>query len=214
MVLAQEEARRLNRNFIGTEHLLLGVLHEGEGVGAESLRRLGISLDAVRAKVEETMGAPSVAAGGSPPFTPRAKKVLELSLREALQLGHNYISTEHILLAIVREGEGVGARALVDLGVELPRVRQMVIQVVSGVPHAAGAAVGFAENVDAPMASMGLGPPSSETPPDCPHCRSPLEATARARRLEPTDESGGPSHAFVVVYCSTCGRALAFKATD
>jgi ATP-dependent Clp protease ATP-binding subunit ClpC len=132
MVLAQEEARLLNHNFIGTEHLLLGLIHEGEGVAAKALEQLGISLEAVREKVEETMGAPSTAAGGSPPFTPRAKKVLELSLREALQLGHNYIGTEHILLGLVREGEGVAARVLVDLGADLSRVRQQVIQLLSG----------------------------------------------------------------------------------
>jgi ATP-dependent Clp protease ATP-binding subunit ClpC len=132
MVLAQEEARLLNHNFIGTEHLLLGLIHEGEGVAAKALEQLGISLEAVREKVEETMGAPTTAAGGSPPFTPRAKKVLELSLREALQLGHNYIGTEHILLGLVREGEGVAARVLVDLGADLSRVRQQVIQLLSG----------------------------------------------------------------------------------
>src|SRR6202048_1498648 len=132
MVLAQEEARLLNHNFIGTEHLLLGLIHEGEGVAAKALEQLGISLEAVREKVEETMGAPTTAAGGSPPFTPRAKKVLELSLREALHLGHNYIGTEHILLRLVREGEGVAARVLVDLGADLSRVRQQVIQLLSG----------------------------------------------------------------------------------
>jgi diguanylate cyclase (GGDEF)-like protein len=130
-VLAQEEARLLNHNFIDTEHLLLGLIREGEGVAAKALEQLGISLEAVREKVEETMGAPSTAAGGSPPFTPRAKKVLELSLREALQLGHNYIGTEHILLGLVREGEGA-ARVLVDLGADLSRVREQVIQLLSG----------------------------------------------------------------------------------
>src|SRR4030088_155041 len=132
MVLAQEEARLLNHNFIGTEHLLLGLIHEGEGVAAKALEQLGISLEAVREKVEETMGAPTTAAGGSPPFTPRAKKVLELSLREALQLGHNYIGTEHILLGLVREGEGVAAQVLVKLGADLNRVRQQVLQLLSG----------------------------------------------------------------------------------
>jgi ATP-dependent Clp protease ATP-binding subunit ClpA len=133
MVLAPEHARLLNHNFIGTEHLLLGLIHEGEGVAAKALEQLGISLEAVREKVEETMGAPSTAAGASPPFTPRAKKVLELSLRDALQLGHNYIGTEHILLdGLVREGEGVAARVLVDLGADLSRVRQQVIQPLSG----------------------------------------------------------------------------------
>src|SRR5204862_605236 len=106
VVLAQEEARLLNHNFIGTEHILLGLIHEGEGVAAKALEQLGISLEAVREKVEETIGPAGSSTTGSPPFTPRAKKVLELSLREALQLGHNYIGTEHMLLGLVREGEG------------------------------------------------------------------------------------------------------------
>jgi ATP-dependent Clp protease ATP-binding subunit ClpC len=131
-VLAQEEARLLNHNFIGTEHILLGLIHEGEGVAAKALESLGISLEAVREKVEETIGPAGSSTTGSPPFTPRAKKVLELSLREALQLGHNYIGTEHMLLGLVREGEGVAAQVLVSLGADLSRVRQQVIQLLSG----------------------------------------------------------------------------------
>jgi ATP-dependent Clp protease ATP-binding subunit ClpC len=130
--LAQEEARLLNHNFIGTEHILLGLIHEGEGVAAKALESLGVSLEAVREKVEETIGPAGSSTTGSPPFTPRAKKVLELSLREALQLGHNYIGTEHMLLGLVREGEGVAAQVLVSLGADLPRVRQQVIQLLSG----------------------------------------------------------------------------------
>ncbi len=132
LVLAQEEARLLNHNFIGTEHILLGLIHEGEGVAAKALESLGISLEAVREKVEETIGPAGTSTTGSPPFTPRAKKVLELSLREALQLGHNYIGTEHMLLGLVREGEGVAAQVLVSLGADLARVRQQVIQLLSG----------------------------------------------------------------------------------
>ena len=126
LVLAQEEARLLNHNFLGTEHILLGLIHEGEGVAAKALESLGISLEAVREKVEETIGPAGTAASGAPPFTPRAKKVLELSLREALQLGHNYIGTEHMLLGLVREGEGVAAKVLGNLGVELNKVRSAV----------------------------------------------------------------------------------------
>jgi ATP-dependent Clp protease ATP-binding subunit ClpC len=132
LVLAQEEARLLNHNFIGTEHILLGLIHEGEGVAAKALESLGVSLEAVREKVEETIGPAGAATTGSPPFTPRAKKVLELSLREALQLGHNYIGTEHMLLGLVREGEGVAAQVLINLGADLSRVRQQVIQLLSG----------------------------------------------------------------------------------
>ncbi len=132
VVLAQEEARMLNHNYIGTEHILLGLIHEGEGVAAKSLESLNISLEAVRSQVEEIIGQGQQAPSGHIPFTPRAKKVLEFSLREALQLGHNYIGTEHILLGLIREGEGVAAQVLVKLGADLGRVRQQVIQLLSG----------------------------------------------------------------------------------
>ena len=132
VVLAQEEARLLNHNYIGTEHILLGLIHEGEGVAAQALESLGISLEAVRNQVEEIIGQGSSSPSGHIPFTPRAKKVLELSLREALQLGHNYIGTEHVLLGLIREGEGVAAQVLVKLGADLSKVRQEVIQQLSG----------------------------------------------------------------------------------
>ncbi|BBH65093.1 ATP-dependent Clp protease ATP-binding protein [Actinoplanes sp. OR16] len=156
VVLAQEEARMLNHNYIGTEHILLGLIHEGEGVAAKALESLGISLEGVRQQVEEIIGQGQQAPSGHIPFTPRAKKVLELSLREALQLGHNYIGTEHILLGLIREGEGVAAQVLVKLGADLNRVRQQVIQLLSGYqgkePAAAGAATGEA----APSTSLVL----------------------------------------------------------
>jgi ATP-dependent Clp protease ATP-binding subunit ClpC len=132
VVLAQEEARMLNHNYIGTEHILLGLIHEGEGVAAKALESMGISLESVRQQVEEIIGQGQQAPSGHIPFTPRAKKVLELSLREALQLGHNYIGTEHILLGLIREGEGVAAQVLVKLGADLNKVRQTVIQLLSG----------------------------------------------------------------------------------
>jgi len=132
VVLAQEEARMLNHNYIGTEHILLGLIHEGEGVAAKALESMGISQEGVRAQVIEIIGEGQQAPTGHIPFTPRAKKVLELSLREALQLGHNYIGTEHILLGLIREGEGVAAQVLTKLGADLNRVRQQVIQLVSG----------------------------------------------------------------------------------
>ena len=127
VVLAQEEARRLGHTYIGTEHLLLGLLREGEGVAAQALGRLGISLTDVRSDVVRIIGELSEAPSGHIPFTPRSKKVLELSLREALQLGHNYIGTEHILLGLVREGEGVAAQVLVARGADLKRVRATVL---------------------------------------------------------------------------------------
>ena len=132
VVLAQEEARALNHKYIGTEHILLGLIREGEGVAAKALESMGISREAVRSEVEDIIGKGSQPPSGYIPFTPRAKKVLELSLREALQLGHKYIGTEHILLGLIREGEGVAAQVLVKLGADLPRVRQQVIQLLSG----------------------------------------------------------------------------------
>ncbi|WP_314139805.1 ATP-dependent Clp protease ATP-binding subunit, partial [uncultured Plantibacter sp.] len=142
VVLAQEEAKMLNHNYIGTEHILLGLIHEGEGVAAKALESLGISLDAVREQVTDIIGTGQQQPTGHIPFTPRAKKVLELSLREALQLGHNYIGTEHILLGLIREGEGVAAQVLVKLGADLNRVRQQVIQLLSGYQGKEAAPVG------------------------------------------------------------------------
>ena len=149
VVLAQEEARMLNHNYIGTEHILLGLIHEGEGVAAKALESLGISLDAVRQQVEEIIGQGQQAPSGHIPFTPRAKKVLELSLREALQLGHNYIGTEHILLGLIREGDGVAAQVLVKLGADLNRVRQQVIQLLHGYQGKEPASAGAAAEVGA-----------------------------------------------------------------
>jgi ATP-dependent Clp protease ATP-binding subunit ClpC len=130
-VLAQEEARLLNHSFIGTPHLLLGLIHEGDGVAAKALDSLGVSFQAARAKVVETIGKGGTAPSGSLPFTERSKNVLELAMREANQLGHNYIGTEHLLLGLVCEGEGVGAQILISLGAEPSRVRQRVIEVMS-----------------------------------------------------------------------------------
>ena len=132
VVLAQDEARELNHNYIGTEHILLGLISEGDGVAAKALESMGISLEAVRSEVVDIIGRGAQPPSGHIPFTPRAKKVLEYSLREALQLGHKYIGTEHILLGLIREGEGVAAQVLVKLGADLPRVRQQVIQLLSG----------------------------------------------------------------------------------
>ncbi|MSV86068.1 MAG: AAA domain-containing protein, partial [Actinobacteria bacterium] len=160
VVLAQEEARLLNHNYIGTEHILLGLIHEGEGVAAKALESLGISLEAVRQQVEEIIGQGGSSPSGHIPFTPRAKKVLELSLREALQLGHNYIGTEHILLGLIREGEGVAAQVLVKLGADLSRVRQQVIQLLSGYPGST-AQPGGAEKAGASTGSSGETPSGS-----------------------------------------------------
>ena len=160
VVLAQEEARLLNHNYIGTEHILLGLIHEGEGVAAKALESLGISLEAVRNQVEEIIGQGGTSPSGHIPFTPRAKKVLELSLREALQLGHNYIGTEHILLGLIREGEGVAAQVLVKLGADLSRVRQQVIQLLSGYSGPGGQAGGDPEKAGATSGGVGGDSPS------------------------------------------------------
>src|SRR5437870_3160636 len=191
VVLAQEEARMLNHNYIGTEHLLLGLIHEGEGVAAKALESMGISLEAVRQQVEEIIGQGQAAPTGHIPFTPRAKKVLELSLREGLQLGHNYIGTEHILLGIVREGEGVAAVVLQDLGVTLEAVRREIIGLLSG------------RSAEDPV------PP--EAPPICPRCRKSLLETACYKKVVVRDadaEAEGPILAFAVLYCSACGVAV------
>ncbi|MGZ6998537.1 MAG: ATP-dependent Clp protease ATP-binding subunit [Acidimicrobiia bacterium] len=177
VVLAQEEARLLNHNYIGTEHILLGLIHEGEGVAAKALESLGISLEAVRAQVEEIIGHGGSAPSGHIPFTPRAKKVLELSLREALQLGHNYIGTEHILLGLIREGEGVAAQVLVKLGADLSRVRQQVIQLLSGY---SGGKEGAPAGVGAPAESGG---PSGSLVLD--QFGRNLTALARDKKLDP-----------------------------
>ena len=132
VVLAQEEARILNHNYIGTEHILLGLIHEGDGVAARALEAMGISLEAVRQQVEQIIGRGKDAQSGHIPFTPRAKKVLEFSLRESLQLGDDYIGTEHILLGLIREGEGVAAQVLVNLGAGMDRTRQQVIELLHG----------------------------------------------------------------------------------
>jgi ATP-dependent Clp protease ATP-binding subunit ClpA len=162
VVLAQEEARLLNHNYIGTEHLLLGLIHEGEGLAAQALERLGASLDAIRSRVESMIGQGGSIPSGHIPFTSRAKKVLELSLRESLQLGHSYIGTEHLLLGLIREGQGVAAQVLAQLGLELSRVRQEVIELLSG--HTP------------PVAELPRTPPPADTP-------AAARAKDQARRL-------------------------------
>jgi ATP-dependent Clp protease ATP-binding subunit ClpC len=201
VVLAQEEARMLNHNYIGTEHILLGLIHEGEGVAAKALESLGISLEAVRSQVEEIIGQGQAAPTGHIPFTPRAKKVLELSLREALQLGHNYIGTEHILLGLIREGEGVAAQVLQKLGADLNRVRQTVIQLLSGYS-------GGIEGVPTGSEETGWHPEPGRGP-RCPSCGRTLEGALRYRELNAThlDESEDPMR-ILMLFCGRCGALL------
>jgi Clp amino terminal domain, pathogenicity island component len=210
LVLAQEEARLLNHSFIGTEHILLGLIHQGDGVAGQALESLGITLEAVRNRVEETIGMAGTIPGGSPPFTPRAKKVLELSLREALQLGHSYIGTEHILLGLVREGEGVAATVLVGLGADLGRVRQTVIGLMPGHEE---------DNVEdaESTGSMSSEYSSSSPQPRCPQCRIALADGARFRTIEvPSDSGDSDSEAISidVVYCTHCGMTLHMLRSD
>jgi hypothetical protein len=200
LVLAQEEARLLNHNFIGTEHILLGLTHEGEGVAAKALESLGVRLEAVREKVEETVGPAGSSTTGSPPFTPRAKKVLELSLREALQLGHNYIGTEHLLLGVLREGEGVAVQVLATLGADKVRLREQVIVLLGGQPSLEAAEVG------------GVSVEASPDGPRCPACRSLLDGHVGYRVLAavPVDQPETSEAVDVMfVYCLRCGVMLA-----
>jgi ATP-dependent Clp protease ATP-binding subunit ClpC len=193
VVLAQEEARLLNHNYIGTEHLLLGLVHEEEGVAARTLRSLGVSLESVRHQVEEIVGTGESSPSGHIPFTPRAKKVLELALREAQRLGHNHIGTEHILLGLLREGEGVAAQVLVNLGAGLDRVRNQVVEVLSG-----AYSEGEPERLSAPS-----------DPPRCPRCAATLTTSTAYRVVEATaEEAGAEPVKLTVVYCKMCGTAL------
>ena len=198
----------LNHNYIGTEHILLGLLREDEGVAAKALTTLGVSLEAVRRDVGEIVGQGSEVARGHIPFTPRAKKVLELSLREALQLGHNYIGTEHILLGLIREGEGIAAQVLQKLGADLNRVRQTVVQLLSG--YRAGAEVtgveGAAEMVELTSEMAITEEPLGHDAPTCPNCFGALDETLAVRVLETTAE--GEPFSVKIAYCSRCGVAL------
>jgi hypothetical protein len=175
MVLVQEEARLLNHNYVGTEHILLGLLREGDGVAAKALASLGISLEAVRGQVEEIIGQGQCAPTGHIPFTPRAKKVMELSLREALQLGHNYVGTEHILLGLLREGEGVAAQVLVKLGASLARLHQQILRLLAD-----GTPTSYDERKP-PSGPAGRQPSSTDTAPDLAYYDQQLADVRRAK---------------------------------
>ncbi len=194
LVYAQEEAARLKHSFMGTEHILLGLIREEAGVAAIALGRCGISLEAARTQVELIVSSPADQADGSPPFTPRAKKILELSLREALQLGHSYIGTEHILLGLIREGQGVGAAVIERLDVDLGLVRQEVIALMSGT----------AEGVVRKRSKVA-------DPPRCQRCGAGLAEDARYRVIEiPQDGRGVAKDPISVrmVYCQLCGIVI------
>jgi ATP-dependent Clp protease ATP-binding subunit ClpC len=195
VVLAQSEARLLNHDYIGTEHILLGLIQEGEGVAAKALESLDISLEAVRTNVEEIIGQGKAPPPGHIPFTPRAKKVLEVSLREALQLGHNYIGTEHILLGLIREGEGVAAQVLQKLGADLDGVRQAVIQLLE--PY-----IGRKVKWKGGRRRVAVEPQDFDSP-NCPTCRRELATHAATTRMKLSDDLE-----ILVVFCRGCGRTL------
>jgi ATP-dependent Clp protease ATP-binding subunit ClpC len=192
VVLAQEEARALDHNYIGTEHILLGLIHEGEGVAVSALEALRISPADIRADLQAIIGRGDQAPVGNIPFTPRAKKVLELSLREALQLGHNYIGTEHILLGLVREGEGVGAEVLAKRGATLELVRAEVMTLVAGVEGGEATPPPVREHEE----------------PRCPKCRAPLSESASYRTLDVSSSEGSETRAVTFAFCRSCGTWL------
>jgi ATP-dependent Clp protease ATP-binding subunit ClpC len=191
VVLAQEEARMLNHSYIGTEHLLLGLIHEGEGVAARALEALGISLEAVRQQIEEIIGEGETPSSSHIPFTPRAKRVLELSLREALELGHKHIGTEHILLGLVAEREGVAAQVLARQGATMDRVRQEVVSLLRGYVHEEEPAR----------------PEPEHEEPLCPRCTAPLSETATATTQDVTSVEGS-TWAVTFLFCRRCGTWL------
>jgi ATP-dependent Clp protease ATP-binding subunit ClpC len=195
LVLAQEAARLLGHSFIGTEHLLLALLDEGKGPAAKALTSSGLSSEIVREKVNEHLGPAGVAAVGSPPFTPSSKKVLELALREALQLGHNYIGTEHLLLGIIRQGQGAAFEVLVGLGTDMPRLRQKVIDILS--VHGDEFRAEGADAFDVPEAA-----------PFCASCGASLQQSLRYREVLATAERG-PGRVFNrIAFCGSCGVAI------
>ena len=186
----------LDHNYIGTEHLLLGLVHEGTGIASTALESLGISLRDVRARVEAIIGRGGGGPHGQIPFTPRAKKVLELSLREALQLGHDFIGTEHILLGLIREGEGVGAQVLVALGADLERVRRQVVELLSGyVPEEGESRPG---GEIAPQEMVGT--------PRCRGCSADLSKQGRFTTVRIPSLEGDEARPFVFLLCARCGR--------
>ena len=197
VVLAQDEARMLNHNYIGTEHILLGLIHESQGLAAHALTSLGIGLEPARQQVAEIVGRGENSPSGHIPFTPRAKKILEFSLREALQLGHNYIGTEHILLGLIREGEGEGVavEVLVNLGADLKRVRQEVIQLQADNPtteempqgpqgRGSGRAHAATQAAQAAQAAQAETARAAVAQAEAAHAEARAESTAQARKLD------------------------------
>jgi len=202
VVLAQEEARQLQHNYIGTEHLLLGILDQEDCVGGRVLASFGLTRDKAVAAVEGIVGRGPSLPSGPIPFTPRAKKVLELSLREAIQLNHSYIGTEHILLGLVREGEGIGAQVIRSVCPELTALRERVVELASTEPPSVKASPSASVTVTALQMT-------EEDYPLCPVCASPLAGTLQWKRMPASASAGADGEReTVVAFCSSCGRAL------
>lgn len=204
LTLAKDEACLLHHSFIGTEHILLGLAREGGGVGAQALHSFGISHEAVREKVVEALGISGSVPDASPPFTPRAKKVLELSLREALLLDHSDIGTEHILLGLIREGNGVAAAVLRSLGAEPYAIRQEVVRLMTGgeEPSAGASVSGSRSETEGALLRL---------TPCCPRCRASIAEVARFRTIfvDADAERGDREPLPIdVVYCRQCGTTL------
>ncbi len=214
VVLAQEEARLLDHNYIGTEHVLLGLIHEADGVAALALSSLGVSLEAVRAQVLSRIGRGEKAPDVHIPFTPRAKQVLTLAHREALNLGAGYIGTEHLLLGIMREPDGVGAQVLSDLGADADSVRTKVLELITG--HAAGAEgmtppgndVEYVTRHVSARAVAVAAPYDPDSGPRCSMCHQALLSTATYKTLEVAEHGGEGYRRFLVLYCAGCGDVI------
>jgi len=209
LVLAQEEARMFNHNYIGTEHILLGLVREGESVAVKSLESLNVSLDAVRHRVGEIIGQGQTPPTGHIPFTPRAKKVLEFSLNESTQLGHKHIGTEHILLGLLREGEGVACQVLTRMGVNLNEVRRVVVQLLTG--YQGHRTVGSTEAFSVQEAAIEVGahrPFASDPMPVCPGCRVSLEGFLKYRILDAQESDGDGVRKVMFLFCGNCGVGI------
>ncbi len=204
LVFAQEEARLLHHNYIGTEHILLGLLDEEDGLAARALGEVGVTLEGAREKVQERVDRGKTDFARSPPFTPRAKKVLELSLREALRLHHNYIGTEHILLALVREGDGVGPQVLKDMVGNLSRVDEIVLELLAKAPVArARSKVRTSARLSGRAWLTGA---TTGRPPYCQACGSALEGKLAYSRLPAAGPGpNDPVISWTFAFCQSCG---------